>query len=135
MVTGVKEAVFEILFESAPDGILVADSKGQILMVNQELERLFGYSRDELLGKPVETLVPRGLRTGHKGYRQAYQKAPRARAMGLGFTLLAGQRKDGGQFKVEIGLSPVNLPAGGATIAIVRDLSMREQSLTDQDLA
>ena len=130
-----KEAIFEVLFESAPDGILVVSSKGQIAMVNCELERLFGYSRDELIGKPVETLVPRKSRTNHKGFRQAFQKQPKARPMGLGFTTLAGQRKDGSLFRVEIGLSPVKLPSGAGAIAIVRDMSQREMSLADQDLA
>jgi PAS domain S-box-containing protein len=135
MVADVKEAVFEILFESAPDGILVVDSRGRILMVNKELERLFGYSRDELVGKGVETLVPQRLRARHRDYRGGYQLEPKARPMGLGLSLLAGRRKDGSQFRVEIGLSPVKLGSGAATIAIVRDMSSRGMSLAEQDLA
>jgi PAS domain S-box-containing protein len=135
MAETVKEAVFEVLFEAAPDGILVVDSRGRVLMVNREMERLFGYSRDELTGKGVETLLPRRFRTGHRGLRETYQRDPQARAMGLGFSLLVGQHKDGRQFRVEIGLSPVKLRRGNATIAIVRDMSQRGMTLEEQDLA
>lgn len=118
-------ARYRVLFERAPDGILVVDSEGLLRDVNPCLADLFGYERDELIGKPVETLVPEGMRDAHVAYRETYVEAPVPRPMGRERSL-RGRRKDGSDFPVEVGLAP--LPFGGrdAVAATVRDLSAVE---------
>src|SRR5262245_201467 len=92
--------------ESAPSGLLMTDSTGTIILVNREIERLFGYSREELLGRPIEMLVPERARAEHPQYRTGFGREPRVRSMGAGRELFA-RRKDGTEFPVEIGLNPV----------------------------
>src|SRR5262245_11422712 len=92
--------------ESVPSGILMIDAGGAIVFVNREVERLFGYSREELLGKTIDTLIPEQLRSRHAGYRRDFLADPRVRAMGAGRDLF-GLRKDGTEVPVEIGLTPV----------------------------
>jgi PAS domain S-box-containing protein len=115
---------YRAVFEAAPDGIILVGPGGAILDVNPCALEMFGYERAELVGKPVETLVPPELRRAHVGDRQRYMDQPRTRPMGVGLEL-RGSRKDGSQFPVEISLSPVSQAASGYVISIVRDLTER----------
>src|SRR5512135_3351693 len=92
--------------ESSPSGMLMADAQGAIVLVNREVERLFGWPREDLLGRPVEVLVPARFRDGHGISRDAFTAAPQTRAMGAGRELHA-LRRDGTELPVEIGLTPV----------------------------
>lgn len=118
---------FRELLEAAPDGIIEVDAEGKIVLANAATERLFGYSRDELLGKSVDDLVPDKLRDQHLRHRLQYATAPLTRPMGSGLPLLA-QQKDGSQFPVEISLSPVKSTAGFRVSAIIRDVSERKRA-------
>ncbi len=116
------EPGFASFLESAPDAALVVDESGKIVMVNALTERMFGYTRDEMLGCTVELLVPERLRAAHAGHRRNYFKDLRTRRMGAGQSLW-GRRKDGTEFPVEISLSPI--VTGGTTLvtSIIRDIS------------
>ena len=114
------------LFESAPDGIVVVDEEGRICRVNPEALRQFGYDREELMGYPVDVLVPDGVRDAHAGHRDRYMAAPVRRPMGIGMELLA-RRKDGTTFPVEISLNHITLEGRSCTMAIVRDVSARRR--------
>jgi two-component system, NarL family, sensor histidine kinase DevS len=115
---------YRAVFEAAPDGIILVGPDGAILDVNPCALKMFGYERADLVGQPVETLVPPEIRRPHVGDRQRYMEQPRARPMGIGLEL-RGSRKDGSQFPVEISLSPVSEAKGGYVISIVRDLTER----------
>lgn len=118
---------FRELIEAAPDAIIEVDGSGNIVLMNAATERIFGYSRDELLGKPVEQLVPQELRSRHVHHRCTYAAMPVRRPMGTGVHL-QGQRKDGTRFPVEISLSPVG---SGDTIrvsAVIRDVTDRQKA-------
>ena len=100
---------FRQIVERAPDAIVVIDSEGRIILMNRQTERLFGYPRDEVLGKAVETLVPDQLRDGHAIARDAYFVEPKVREIGANLDL-SGRRKDGSEFPIEISLSPLDTP-------------------------
>ncbi len=117
---------FRELIDAAPDGILVADQRGRIVLVNAECERMFGYARDELLGKPIETLVPDRMRAQHPSSVAGFHAAPRLRAMGSGLEL-HGRRKDGGEFPVEISLSPIPYQGQRLVVAGIRDVTERRE--------
>ena len=117
---------YEAVFRAAPDGIVLVDAEGVIRDVNPAVGRMFGYEPDELVGQPVELLVPERSRGGHRGQRDAYIGHPRARPMGIGMEL-AGRRKDGGEFPVEISLSPIASDAATHVIAVVRDVTERNR--------
>ncbi len=110
--------------ESSPSGILMADAEGQIVLVNREIERLFGYVREELLGKPVELLVPERFHGGHPRDRREFTASPKVRAMGGGRELF-GRRKDGSEVPLEVGLTPVITDEGMFVLASVVDISAR----------
>src|SRR5207249_2633903 len=110
------------LLESAPDGILLVDDGGIITRVNEAAEQLFGYRRDELVGQPIEILVPQRLRHAHVPKREGYTRAARRRPMGLGLDLL-GVRRDGSEFPVEISLSPMAWQGHPHVVTIVRDVT------------
>jgi PAS domain S-box-containing protein len=114
----------QAFLELAPDGIIVADATGLILLVNRQTETLFGYDRSELSGRPVEMLLPSRIHALHEQHRARYVAAPHTRPMGSGLKLF-GRRRDGSEFPVEVSLSP--LPSGNdlQVIAIVRDISER----------
>ena len=120
-----SELYFRGILESAPDGMAIVDREGRILQVNRETERLFGYQREELIGQPIEILVPERFRPHHGGHRNGYFHDPRLRPMGVGLDLY-GRRKDSSEFPVEISLSPMQTPEGMVITAAVRDVSARK---------
>jgi protein-histidine pros-kinase len=112
--------------QSAPDAMVVADSTGRIILANRQTEELFGYSSGELLGQPIELLVPHRHRFKHTHDRTRYfSRNPISRPMGAGLQL-AGLRKDGTEFPVEISLSPVETPQGMVVMSAIRDVSERK---------
>jgi PAS domain S-box-containing protein len=121
------ERRFRDLLEAAPDAIIEVDREGRILLLNLVTERLFGYTREELLGQPVEMLVPDALRGGHSQHRAQYWDHPVTRPMGSALKLL-GRRKDGSSVPVEISLSPVKSDDGFRVTAVIRDISERRQT-------
>ncbi|MEI2419154.1 PAS domain S-box protein, partial [Arthrospira platensis SPKY2] len=108
---GTHDEDYTWLLEVTTVGIVVTDSEGHIRLVNTEAARLFGYAREELLGQPVETLIPERYREAHVRHRAAYRHMPRARAMGAGLQLY-GVRHDGSEFPMEIGLTPLHTDQG-----------------------
>ncbi|WP_205697055.1 PAS domain S-box protein [Conexibacter sp. SYSU D00693] len=125
-----SEVRFRRLLESAPDAMVIADAAGAIVLVNAQTERLFGYARDELLGQPVELLVPGAARDRHAEHRVRYARDPHTRAMGAGLEL-HGRRKDGSEFPVEISLSPLETDGEKLVSAAVRDISDRRRAEQD----
>lgn len=121
-----SEARFRALLDSAPDATIIADEKGTIRMVNRQAEVLFRYNREEMTGKPVEILVPAGLRAAHVHHRNSFMKKASVRAMGAGIELFA-VKKDGGIFPVEISLSPISTDEGNRVSASVRDITHRKE--------
>ena len=118
------EARFRAAVESSPSGMVMVDSAGKIILVNREVERLFGYSREELLGRSVDTLVPERFRRSHPGNRAGFYHSPDARAMGAGRELF-GLRKDGTEVPVEIGLNPIETEEGLFVLSSIVDISSR----------
>jgi PAS domain S-box-containing protein len=118
---------FRELLEAAPDSIIEVDGEGRIALFNSVTEKMFGYSRGELLGQPIEILVPEDFRAIHQKHRARYSNCPVARAMGSGL-VLNGQRKDGSRFPVEISLSPVKSGNGFRITAIIRDITWRKRT-------
>ncbi|WP_257581736.1 PAS domain S-box protein [Streptomyces sp. TLI_146] len=121
----VAEERFRGLLEAAPDAMVIVDDTGTIKVVNAQTQALFGYQRDELLGLPVEILVPQRLRAHHTLHRDAYAANGQVRPMGAGLELY-GLRKDGSEFPVEISLSPLETTDGLLVSAAVRDVSDRK---------
>ena len=119
-----SEATSRAFLESAAESIVIADATGRIVLVNARTETMFGYARAELLGQPVEVLIPAPLRERHVAHRATYMAAPRIRSMGRGLDL-AGLKKDGTEFPVEVSLSYVETDEGIRAIAFVTDISER----------
>lgn len=124
------EARFKELVEMAPDTILMVDGSGVIRFANSRTHDLLGYSPAELLGKPIEVLVPERLAERHVAHRENYAKHPQRRPMGIGLDLIA-RRKDGTEVPVDISLSPVETDAGLHVIAFVRDISERKRAMEE----
>jgi PAS domain S-box-containing protein len=123
--------MFERFFDSAPDAILVTDKSGRITDLNQQATRMFGYEREELVGKSIEILIPEHLRNAHRLHRQKYFASPKTRPMGQGFELYA-RRKDGTQYPVDITLSPLSAHGDTRVLAAVRDIT--EHKLAEQKI-
>jgi PAS domain S-box-containing protein len=122
-----NEKAFKSLFEHATISILVTDETGVINLVNPNAEKLFGYSKEELTGKPIELLIPEQLKDVHRQYRQQYFKAPKARPMGLGKNLFA-RDKNGRTFPVEISLGYYKLGTKKMAVAFITDVSERKKA-------
>jgi PAS domain S-box-containing protein len=120
------DATFRGLLDAAPDATVIVGRDGCIRLVNEQVERLFGYSREELLGKPIEILVPERFHSGHPDHRNGYIHDPRSRPMGMGLDLSA-HRKDGTEFPAEISLAPVSTAEGMLVSAAIRDVSERRK--------
>jgi PAS domain S-box-containing protein len=121
----ITEGRFRHLLEAAPDAIIEVDREGKIFLLNKVTEKLFGYEREELLGQPVEILIPEELRATHGTHRGMYWKHPSTRPMGTALKL-EGRRKDGSRFPVEISLSPVEFEGVFGVTAIIRDVTERQ---------
>jgi PAS domain S-box-containing protein len=121
------ERRFRELLEAAPDAIIEIDREGRVMLLNAVTEKMFGYARQELLGKSMDVLLPEGLRSGHSGHRASYWARPVTRPMGIDL-VLRGQRKDGTTFPVEISLSPVHSEDGMRVTAVIRDITERRQA-------
>ncbi|WP_082551953.1 PAS domain S-box protein [Massilia sp. Root351] len=121
------EAKFRDVLESTPDGIIMANSTGLIVLANSQAERLFGYQSGELRGLPVEVLLPARYRGGHVAHRSNYFFQPRPRTMGAGLELY-GLRKDQVEFPVEISLSPISTEEGTLVMSAIRDISERRKA-------
>ena len=122
-----EHALFQQFFEASPDGVLVVNSKGLITRVNAQTEKMFGYSRAEMQGQPIEILVPDRFRKGHERDRSHYQAEPHMRAMGAGLELFA-RRRDGSEFPVEIMLSPISSGEEAMVLTVVRNITLRKQA-------
>lgn len=120
------EAKFRGLLESAPDSIVVVDTQGKIVIVNGQTEKLFNYPKDELIGQPIEILIPDRLKDIHVKYRNGYISHPIVRPMGAG-RRLTGRKKDGTEIPVEISLSPLETEQGTLITSIVRDITDRRR--------
>jgi PAS domain S-box-containing protein len=118
---------FRGVLEASPDATVLVDTHGRMVVVNAETERLFGYTREELLGELVETLVPTRFHATHPEHRANYFADPQRRPMGIGLEL-AGRRKDGTEFPVEISLSPLDIDGVTLAMAAIRDVSTRKQT-------
>ena len=114
------------LLDSAPDAMVIAGHDGRIVLVNSQTEKLFGYKREELLGQPVEVLVPERFWSRHQSHRGQYMVNPQSRAMGAGNELY-GLKKDGTEFPVEISLSPQHTDEGTLVSSTIRDISERKR--------
>jgi PAS domain S-box-containing protein len=121
------EARFAGLLEAAPDAMVIVDVEGRVILVNSQTEKLFGYRREQILGNPVEMLIPQRFRPGHPAHRAGYLEARRFRPMGAGLELFA-QHADGSEFPVEISLSPVETEEGPLITAAIRDVTERKRS-------
>jgi anti-anti-sigma factor len=130
----ITPAVAGKLVDALADGVALTDGGGTLALVNLRLVEMFGYEHAELIGRPVESLVPADLQAAHRGHRAAYAQAPTARPMGAGARLVA-LRKDGTTFPAEISLSPVTTATGAFTLTVIRDITEARRLADLADLA
>ncbi len=121
-----SEAYFRQLLKLAPDAMIILDDEGRISIVSDQVEKMFGYSREELTGRPIEILLPARLRQRHREHREGFAREPKVRPMGIGLDLRA-RRKDGSEFAVEISLSPIQSASGNFVSSVIRDVSERKR--------
>ncbi|HEX5690518.1 MAG TPA: PAS domain S-box protein, partial [Roseiflexaceae bacterium] len=121
------EERFRLVVEASPNGLAMVDANGWIELVNAETERLFGYTRDELIGQPIELLTPLRFRGNHIQQRRTFVEHPEKRAMGAGRELYA-LRKDGSEFPVEIGLNPLHIGTGLHILSVIVDITERKRA-------
>ena len=121
------ETRYRELLESLPDAIVIVNDIGRIVFINGQSEAVFGYARSELIGRPLEILMPARYRAAHVGHRADYQSQSRTRPMGLGLEL-RGLRKNGEEFPVEISLSPLETDVGRLGMSAIRDMTFRNQA-------
>ncbi len=121
------EVRFRAAVESSPNGMVMVDTAGKIVLVNREVERMFGYNRDELMGKSIEMLVPERFRGNHPLFRDGFFRNPQTRSMGAGRDLF-GLRQDGSELPVEIGLNPIETDEGVFVLSSIVDISARKQA-------
>lgn len=129
-----EEERFRLAVEAAPNAMIMIDSHGLIVLFNSEAERMFGYKRDELAGKPIDVLLPAALRPAHREQVQSFVAAPSRRQMGRGTEPLHGQRRSGEHFPIEVGLTPIQIDKETYVISSILDMSERiaqQKSLTD----
>lgn len=119
--------LFRLAVESAPNAMILVDAAGKLILVNAQAEKLFGYSRAELLGQSIEKLVPERFRAAHPGHRDAFFADPQTRSMGAGRDLF-GVRKDGSEVPVEIGLNPLRTGQGSFVLAAIVDITERKRA-------
>lgn len=124
-----SESKFMGLLESAPDAMIITNGQGNIVMINAQTERIFGFKREEIIGKKVEYLVPERFHHKHTSHREGYVENPKVRGMGIGMNL-SGKRKDGSEFPVEISLSPlkINEEEGLMVISAIRDVTKQKET-------
>lgn len=128
------EERFKLVVESAPNAMILVNHSGEITLVNNQVEQLFGYNRKELIGNKLEILIPERFRSKHPDHRTMFFKQPEMRNMGSGRDLF-GLRKDGTEVQVEIGLNPIETPEGNMVLASIIDITERklqEQSIKKQ---
>jgi PAS domain S-box-containing protein len=125
---------FDGLLEAVPDALVGVDESGVIRFVNRQTESLFGYERDDLVGQPIETLVPESLRPAHEAHREGWNSAPRTRPMGT-MLKLSGRRRDGSVFPLECSLCPLNTRDGMVAVAAVREMTRCRSAEADQGRA
>src|ERR1700737_248653 len=123
---GLAEEMFRLAVEACPSGMVMIDRDGKMVMVNTEIENQFGDAREELIGQPVDMLVPERLRTQHARHRHGFTPKPEARRMGAGRDLF-GRRKDGTEFPVEVGLNPIRAGDSLLVLGVIVDISERKQ--------
>jgi PAS domain S-box-containing protein len=121
------ESLLRQLLESAPDAMIVANSGGEILLTSALTEQLFGYSKEELIGRPIEMLIPERFRGGHTAHRNQYAKEAYVRPMGAGLDL-HGLRKDGTEFPAEVSLGPLETDQGMLVFTAIRDITARKRA-------
>ena len=125
-----SEERLQSVLEAAPDGMVIVNDKHEIIQVNNQTEKLFGYDRYELIGQEIEILIPEILREKHIAQRNEYLNNPKTREMGINLEIIA-RRKDGSEFPADVGLSPLETDEGTLVVAAVRDITIRKRSEED----